>query len=99
MKLPLVLSLAVAAIAAPVQADPPPQDKPLPGERIGGAGQDLRAGMRLETRLPTRLETRISPRTIGDPLVAATSQITADRDNGCARTADAKAAQLCRRPQ
>src|SRR4051794_32562869 len=85
MSLPYrITALLLLVIAVPLQADPP-EDKPLPGERVGGDEQDLRATKRLEMRLPTRLETRVRPRTIGKPLVAANSRIISDTDNGCAR--------------
>lgn len=96
------LMLLVAAV--PLRADPPP-DKPLPGERVGGEGRDLRANKRVDNRLPTRLNMRVQPRTIGKPLVAATSQIISDAENGCARDADrpaantAPSARACQGPQ
>jgi len=98
------VALLLLAVAAPLRADPP-EDKPLPGERVGGEEHDLRATRRVETRLPTRLETRIRPRTIGKPLVAANSRIISDAENGCARNAaqpatqTAQSAQTCQGPQ
>ena len=89
------------ASSAPLGADPP-ADKPLPGERVGGEGQDIRASKRIDTRLPTRLNTRVQPRTIGRPLVAATSQIISDAENGCTRSGDRRATQTtqtCQTPQ
>lgn len=97
-------ALLLLAFVAPLRADPP-QDKPLPGERVGGEGQNLRANRRVDNRLPTRLNTRVQPRMIGKPLVAANSQIISDTDNGCARnpgqpaTDTAPSAQACQGPQ
>lgn len=97
-------AMLLLAAAMPLRADPP-ADKPLPGERVGGAGQDLRTNRRIDTRLPFRLETRVRPRTIGKPLVAATSPIISDADNGCARGAApvagqrVQSAQSCQEPQ
>ena len=99
-----IMALLLLAAVAPLHADPP-QDKPLPGERVGGDGQDIRAIKRVETRLPTRLETRVQPRTIGKPLEAANSRIISDADNGCARsvakpaTKTEQSAQTCQVPQ
>lgn len=93
-----VMALLLLAIAAPLRADPP-EDKPLPGERVGGDGQDIRATKRIETRLPTRLETRVRPRTIGKPLVAANSRIVSDAENGCARDTAQPATQAVRTAQ
>ena len=76
-----------------------PDDKPLPGERLNGHGQDNRTSKRIENRLPTRIQTRITRRTIETPLAAVTSQITADADNGCSRSCEANAAQRCGQPQ
>jgi len=87
-----LMALLLLATAPPLRADPP-EDKPLPGERVGGQGQDIRAIKRFETRLPTRLETRVQPRTIGKPLVAANSRVISDADNGCVRDAARSAAQ------
>jgi len=70
--------------AAPLRADPP-QDRPLPGERVGGEWHDPRAIKRIDNRVPSRIEMRVERRTIGRPLMAATSPVTADADNGCAR--------------
>ena len=100
------VALLLFVVAAPLCADPP-EDKPLPGERVGGDGQDIRATKRIETRLQTRLETRVKPRTIGKPLMAANSRIISDADNGCARDARqpspqaqmAQSAQSCQGPQ
>lgn len=108
MSLPYrITALLLLAIAVPLQADPP-EDKPLPGERVGGDEQDIRATKRIETRLPTRLETRVRPRTTGKPLVAANSRMISDTDNGCARNSPqpvtqtapvAQSAQSCQGPQ
>jgi len=101
------LALLLLVVATPLCADPP-EDKPLPGERVGGDGQDIRATKRIDTRLQTRLETRVKPRTIGKPLMAANSRIISDADNGCTRdTAQpspqaaqmAQSAQSCQGPQ
>jgi hypothetical protein len=91
-----VLLLAIAAVPAHAE---PPQDKPLPGERVGGEGQDNRIGKRVDNRLPTRLETRVTRRTIGAPLLAANSRLVADANNGCARDPNASAPQACQRPR
>lgn len=99
-----ILALALLAVAAPLRADPP-EDKPLPGERIGGDQQDNRANKRVDMRLPTRLETRVRPRTIGKPLEGVKSPITSDADNGCVRNSDrpatqtAQTAPVCEQPQ
>jgi len=82
MKMPLAALLLLVVV--PLHAEPP-RPKPLPGERVGGDGQDHRASKRVDTRLPTRLDTRVQPRTIGKPLMAATSQIISAADNGCVR--------------
>ena len=100
---PLAVLMLLTSVV-PLRADPP-ADKPLPGERVGGEGRDIRAGKRVDNRLPTRLNTRVRPRTIGRPLVAANSQIISDADNGCARdtgqlaTDTAPSAQACQGPQ
>lgn len=104
MKIACRLLLVLCVVSAPLCADPP-KDKPLPGERIGGYGQDLRAIKRIDNRVPSRLDTRIQPRTIGKPLMAATSPIISDAKNGCARDASqsaasmAQSAQSCEGPQ
>lgn len=98
MRSSFCLTLVVLLAFAPARADPPTAT-PLPGTRIGGEGHDERVTRRLPSRLPTRLETRITPQTFGEPLVAATSQIIADKDNGCARGADAGAKQACHKPR
>jgi hypothetical protein len=92
---PILLFLCASV---PALADPP-KEKPLPGERVGGDWQDPRASKRLDTRVPTRLDTRLSPRTINTPLVAATSQITTDKDNGCARSGAAGTDLRCDPPK
>lgn len=96
-------ALLLLAAAAPLHAYPP-EDKPLPGERVGGEGQDVRTNKRFDTRLPFRLNMRVQPHTIGKPLVAATSQIISDADNGCARRTNqlddrAPGAPACQGPQ
>jgi hypothetical protein len=90
--------MALAIFSQPARADPP-DDKPLPGERINGEGQDNRTNKRIDTRLPTRLETRVTRRTIEAPLATATSRITADANNGCSKSNDANASQRCGQPQ
>jgi len=90
--------MALAIFTQPVRADPP-DDKPLPGERINGEGQDNRTSKRIDSRLHTRLETRVTRRTIEAPLEATTSQITADANNGCSKSSDANASQRCGQPQ
>ena len=97
MKSSLCLALAALLAVSPARADPP-AGTPLPGTRVGGEGHDERAAKRLPTRLPTRLDTRITPQTFGQPLVAATSQITADKENGCARGGDSGTRQACGKP-
>lgn len=79
----LLVALMVVA-AASLRADPP-EDKPLPGERVGGHGHDDRVNKRIDNRVPSRLNNRVQPRTIGRPLMAATSPVTSDADNGCTR--------------
>lgn len=90
--------MALAILTQPVRADPP-DDKPLPGERINGEGQDNRTNRRIDSRLPTRLETRVTRRTIESPLVTSTSRITADANNGCSKSNDANASQRCGPPR
>lgn len=82
----LLVTLMIAA-AASLRADPP-EDKPLPGERVGGHGHDDRLNKRIDNRVPSRLNNRVQPRTIGRPLMAATSPVTSDADNGCTRDAE-----------
>jgi len=102
----LLIALLIAA-ETPVRADPP-EEKPLPGERVGGHGRDVRVGKRLDSRVPSRIDSRVRPRTIGRPLVAATSPLTSDVDNGCARdtgssttpaASDEPSAAACQSPQ
>jgi hypothetical protein len=81
------LAVLLLLCAAPLRADPP-QDKPLPGERVGGEWHDPRAIKRIDNRVPSRIGMRVERRTIGRPLMAATSPVTADADNGCARQQD-----------
>jgi hypothetical protein len=88
--------LSLAALSAHAEA---PRDKPLPGERVGGEGQDVRVGTRIDNRLPTRLDTRVTRRTIDAPLLAANSRVVADANNGCARDPNASAPQICQRPK
>jgi hypothetical protein len=92
------LALMLLAVAVPLRADSP-EDKPLPGERVGGQGQDERANRRIDTRIPTRLNTRVQPRTIGEPLMAARSPVTSGADNGCVRNPDQPAAQAAQTAQ
>jgi hypothetical protein len=94
----LMALMALAIFIGPARADPP-DDKPLPGERINGEGQDNRTNKRTDSRLPTRLETRVTRRTIEAPLATTTSRITADANNGCSKSRDANASQRCGQPQ
>jgi len=98
MKSTCAVGFLIAFMSAPAWADPP-KDKPLPGERLGAEENDQRAIKRVDTRLSTRLQTRLSRRTIGKPLVAATSQIIADAENGCAKDAKAGSFDICDQPK
>ncbi|HWI85425.1 MAG TPA: hypothetical protein VNT42_03760 [Sphingomonas sp.] len=76
--------LLLAALAAPLAADPPTEPH-LFGERIGRDYEDIRTTKRIDNRLPTRLRTRIEPRATLDPLRGAKSTVTVDPNQGCTR--------------
>jgi hypothetical protein len=98
MNLAFCASLLLSLATVEAQAEPP-QGEPLPGERVGGEGPDIRVGKRVDNRLPTRLDTRVTRRMIDAPLLAANSRVLTDSNNGCSKDPNASAPRICEPPQ